>query len=397
MSSAPRIGVVYDCLFPFTTGGGERLYRGVADDLSERGFAVDYLTSVQWSTRAAPAADFAVVPVTGPLSLYSDEGVRRIPAALRFAAGLFRSLLRRRQRYDAVIVSGLPIFNVFAARLALLGSRTRLVVDYLEVWRYGQWVEYSGRLTGSIAWLLQWLALACTPLATCHSQLTASRMRAGGLRTEPLVSPGLIGSAESPEPRPAAEPPYVLYAGRHIPDKRVEALPSAVARAREAIPELRLVVLGSGPSNGDVRAAVLAAGGGEWTDLPGFVDETELDELMGGALCLANPSRREGYGLVVVEASGRGTPAVLVADEGNAAVELVDEGVNGFVAASIAPADVADAIVRVADGGDGLRRSARAWFDEAVQTRTISRTVGGILGALGLPPRTAAREQEGTP
>ncbi|MFK5108695.1 hypothetical protein ACI394_29665, partial [Klebsiella pneumoniae] len=82
----------------------------------------------------------------GRLSLYSADGVRRIPAALAYAAGLFRALRRRRGRYDAVIVSGLPIFNVFAARLALLGTRTRLVVDYLEVWHRRQWVEYSGAL-----------------------------------------------------------------------------------------------------------------------------------------------------------------------------------------------------------------------------------------------------------
>ncbi|MFX5668732.1 hypothetical protein ABTE14_20945, partial [Acinetobacter baumannii] len=63
-------------------------------------------------------------------------------------------------------MSGLPIFNVFAARLALLGTRTRLVVDYLEVWHRRQWVEYSGALTGNIAWLLQRAAIAVTPLAT---------------------------------------------------------------------------------------------------------------------------------------------------------------------------------------------------------------------------------------
>ena len=44
------------------------------------------------------------------------------------------------------------------------------------------------------------------------------------------------------------------------------------------------------------------------------------------------PSRREGYGLVVVEACAAGTPSVVVADPDNAATELIEEGVNGFVA-----------------------------------------------------------------
>ena len=67
------------------------------------------------------------------------------------------------------------------------------------------------------------------------------------------------------------------------------------------------------------------------------------------------PSRREGYGLVVVEACAAGTPAVVVADPDNAATELIEEGVNGFVAASASPQDLAAAILRVRDAGPALR------------------------------------------
>ena len=129
MPRATTVAVAYDCLFPYSTGGGERQYRAFADELGRAGLDVDYLTAAQWDG-PTPAEDrFRIVPVTGRLSLYSLDGVRRIPAALRYAAGLFAALVRRRKQYAAVIVSGLPIFNVFAARLALLGSGTRIVVD----------------------------------------------------------------------------------------------------------------------------------------------------------------------------------------------------------------------------------------------------------------------------
>lgn len=398
MSRASTVAVAYDCLFPYSTGGGERQYRAFADELGRAGLDVDYLTAVQWDG-AAPREDrFRIVPVTGRLSLYSSDGVRRIPAALRYAAGLFGALTRRRRRYAAVIVSGLPIFNVFAARLALLGSGTRLVVDYLEVWHRRQWIEYSGLVTGTIAWALQRVAIAITPLATCHSQLSATRLRREGLRRAPLVSPGLIdGAVEVGVPSPAATPPYVLYAGRHIPDKRVDVLPAAIAAAREHIPDLRLVILGTGPSSEAVRAEVHRVGGESWTDFPGFVSEAELDRLMHGALALANPSRREGYGLVVVEANAHGTPVVLVADEGNAATELIEDGVNGVVSPTTRPADLARAIRDVAAGGDDLRRTSRAWYDTAVGTRTIRRTVDGIRAALALPAPTAVKTKEDTP
>jgi glycosyltransferase involved in cell wall biosynthesis len=64
----------------------------------------------------------------------------------------------------------------------------------------------------------------------------------------------------------------------------------------------------------------------------------------------------------VVEACAAGTPAVVVADPDNAATELIEEGVNGFVAASDSPEDLAAAIVRVREGGAALRASTAEWY-----------------------------------
>ncbi len=379
------IAIAYDCLFPLTTGGGERLYRSYATRAHLRGLSVDYLTATQWEGDAPRQPEFRVVPVTPALRLYDEDGVRRTSAALVFAWGLFRSLAKGRQDYGAVIVSGLPVLNVFAARAALMGSGTQVVVDYLEVWGRRQWLEYAGPITGTIAWMLQKLAVALTPIATCHSQLTARQLRAEGLRGQLLVSPGLIDGESGHDITPsAAGPPYVLYAGRHIPDKQVETLPAAVLAARRDLPDLRLVVLGSGPSSVALDEAIAASAGQDWVTRPGFVSQERLDELMAGATALVNPSRREGYGLVVVEASAHGTPVVLVDGPGNAAVELVEESVNGFVAASAGPDDLGAAIVRASQGGAPLRARTRSWYEAAIRSRTVEQTVDAILAALDM-------------
>ena len=384
--SPRRLAVAFDCLLPYTTGGGERLYRSYAEISAARGWSVDYLTSTQWPGSTPAAESFAVVPVVGQLNLYKEDGVRRTGPALRFAAGLFRALARRRRSYDAVIVSAVPVLNVFAARLALLGSGTKVIADYLEVWPLRQWRAYTGAVTGSVAWFLQRVAVAVTPIATAHSQLTGDRLRAEGFRGRLLVSPGLIDDrAESADVRPTsspADPPFVLYAGRHIADKRVEALPAAVEAVRREGHDVRLVILGSGPTTAEVRAAVEAVGGDSWTALPGFVDQESLNRYFDQATVLVNPSRREGYGLVVVEAASHGTPVVLVADDDNAATELIAVGENGFVAASTAPADIAREIARALAGGPALRASTRAWYEDAVITRTVERTVTAILAAI---------------
>src|SRR5204862_6933309 len=131
--------------------------------------------------------------------------------------------------------------------------------------------------------------------------------------------------------------PLRVFGGRHIPEKRAPAVVAAVAAAHATLPELRARILGDGPE----RPAVLAAIAERTLDgvvaAPGFVATDEVERDLSRALCLLLPSRREGYGLVVVEASARGTPSIVVRDPDNAATELVDEGVNGVIAASARP------------------------------------------------------------
>ena len=70
--------------------------------------------------------------------------------------------------------------------------------------------------------------------------------------------------------------------------------------------------------------------------------------------------------MIVVEAAAQGTPSVVVAGDDNAAVELVEEGVNGVVSPSGSPSDLAAAIVRMVEAGAGEspRRSTADWFEE---------------------------------
>ena len=65
----------------------------------------------------------------------------------------------------------------------------------------------------------------------------------------------------------------------------------------------------------------------------------------------ASALRREGYGLVVVEAAARGHAERGGRGADNAATELIEEGENGFVAARPRPRILAEAIVRTVEGG----------------------------------------------
>ncbi|HEU5473260.1 MAG TPA: glycosyltransferase family 4 protein [Actinophytocola sp.] len=377
-----HIAVAYDCLFPYSTGGGERQYRVFAEEFAAAGHRVTYLTRQQWDGAPPGGEPFDIKVISTDRELYDETGARTLGPAIRFARGLYRHL-RRHRDYDAVLVSAIPATNVPAARAALIGSPAVLVVDWLEVWRPAQWREYKGPVAGRVATAIQRIAVRFSPIASCHSQLNARRLTELGLRSEPVVSPGLIDGQCGGRPvLTATEPPRVIYVGRHIPDKRVETLPAAIAVARDRIPELTATIYGEGRSRAAVRAEIARLGLGAVIDTPGFVSQEELDEGMRTAACLVNPSAREGYGLVVVEACAQGTPVVLVEGPDNAALELVADGVNGRIAGSVAAPVLGNAIADVVAAGPALRKSTAEWFQQASRTRTIRAAATQLLGRI---------------
>jgi glycosyltransferase involved in cell wall biosynthesis len=369
-----RVCIVYDCLFPHTVGGAERWYRMLAERLASEGHEVTYLTLRQWDRGVDPCVPGVDVRVVGPrMALYDGPGHRRILPPLVFGAGVLAHLIRHGRRYDVVHTCAFPYFSLLAAALCRRRGAYRLIVDWFEVWSREYWREYLGRL-GVVGEFVQRLCIRVRQRAFCFSRLYAERLRSEGLRGEITM---LAGAYDGPlEPAdPIAPEPLVVFAGRHIPEKNVPAIPPAIAALRERMPEVRATIFGDGPERVATRREIERLGLQDVVSLPGFVATEVIDDAIARATCLLQPSRREGYGLVVVEAAAHGTPSVVVAGPDNAAVELVQDGVNGVVAPSMAPEDLAAAIETVVAAGDELRASTRQWFAENVERMSLARSL----------------------
>jgi len=221
--------------------------------------------------------------------------------------------------------------------------------------------------------------------AFCFSRLHAARLAEHGLRGDVSVlageyeageyeGPTLVDDRRQPEPR-------VVFAGRHIPEKRAPAVVPAVVLAAERIPALRGVVFGDGPDRPRVLEAIAANGARDIVDAPGFVPAETVEHALHSALCMVLPSRREGYGMVVVEAAARGVPSVVVREPDNAAIELIEEGVNGSIARSASPADLAEAIIRVHRAGPQMRQSTAAWYRRNATRLSLSSSLDEVVAS----------------
>jgi glycosyltransferase involved in cell wall biosynthesis len=375
-----KIAIVYDCLFPNTLGGAERWYRNLAERLDAE-HSVIYVTRRQWGDEG-PETPFETIAVSPGGGLYTSSGRRRIWPPIRFGIGVFWHLLRHGRSYDAVHSASFPFFSLLGAALALRLTRAkaRLVVDWWEIWTLEYWRSYLGSIGGRIGAAIQSFCTRLPDQSFTFSGLAEDRLRdqrpgapvtrltgAYSGRSDPVLSPA--------EP---SEPPLVVAAGRHIPEKRVPAIPPAIAVARKKAPELRCEIFGDGPETQATGARIRELGLADAVAMRGRVASDEVMNAIADASCLLHPSLREGYGLVIVEAASVGTPSIAVRGPENAATELIEEGVNGFVARSADPEELADAILKVLRGGAPLRASTLEWYERHRYELSIESSLAAV-------------------
>jgi glycosyltransferase involved in cell wall biosynthesis len=132
------------------------------------------------------------------------------------------------------------------------------------------------------------------------------------------------------EVAPAAEarPVRVLTVGRLVPDKNLGVLIEAFAEAGFEDGEAELVIAGTGPLEGELRAR--ASRLGTRVDFRGYVPPEELPGLYAEAHALALVSTYEPFGVTVREAAAAGLPLICSVRAG-AAGDVAVDGENALL------------------------------------------------------------------
>jgi glycosyltransferase involved in cell wall biosynthesis len=163
---------------------------------------------------------------------------------------------------------------------------------------FGQWLEGSGQ---------PMVYRNCAVVAVSESTRTElvnlgfTRDRIG-LMHNGLDESAFVGPGEQPTPK--APEPQFLALSRLAPHKAVDRLLDLWAQV-QPITGGRFVIAGDGP-----EAERLQARHQPGVEFVGRIDEAAKRSLLGSSWLLVHAARREGWGLVVMEAAAQGTPSL---------------------------------------------------------------------------------------
>ena len=362
-----KIGFLYDAVYPWIKGGGEKTLFELACELRDRGHECHFFGMHCWEGPPDMVCDGLHYHAVAPnMPLYGADGKRRIAQPLRFAWGVLTRLGRHDLKsFDLLDVHAFPFFSVPAFWLVRLlrARRVPWLLTWLEVWGRDYWTRYLGAKGILGAWLERWCAWIA-PHHLCISPTTARRLRQLLAVPEARISTIPRGFRPTPTaPMPSERVPgRVVVAGRLPAYKRVDLVLRAWPEVVRHMPSARLHVVGDGPEMAALKAQAHACQVTESVCFLGQLPEQEqvLRELAAAELLL-QPSTREGQSTVVLEALTLGTPVLAAVGEETAVGDFLGDPTSTSLARLEMSADAAawsERIVRLL--GDSAKRSELA-------------------------------------
>ncbi len=352
-------------------GGGELFLRDLASSLAGRDveqhvFAVGPGGLVAGDLQAAgvPVAAFGKRTKLGLLT------IRRLSAAMR------------RIRPDVVHTHGEGglFWGLPAARLAGLPAVSLVYQNHRGSWVKGQAARR----------LLRW------PRRVIAGSRDVERFMIHELAVPPgritTIPCGILPRTFAVDRAPASDGgPVLLTVGRLVPEKGHRVLVAAFARIRARHPGARLRIVGDGPRRAGIEQAAREAGVADAVELPGTIYPT--GDALRSADLFVFPSLVEPQGLALLEAFAAGVP--VVASRTGGIPEMLEDGVDGLLAAPGDAADLARAIARML-ASPALRSACVAHARtrlEAFDVATIADRYESLYGAVAgraAPVRQAA-------
>jgi N-acetyl-alpha-D-glucosaminyl L-malate synthase BshA len=173
----------------------------------------------------------------------------------------------------------------------------------------------------------------------------------------------------------------IIYIGALVHQKGVDVLLNGFKKIKETHPDLKLVIVGDGPERENLEGLAEKLGL-TIIEFTGYLED--LDQVFTSQSILVLPSRKEGFGIALLEAMARGVP--VVASKTGGVLEIVEDGRNGLLFSKEHPESLADAVIKLLDNSKlrtrivkgGLKTAEKfSWDKMAEETDVVYDELAG--------------------
>ncbi|MFM8599613.1 MAG: glycosyltransferase family 4 protein [Mycobacterium sp.] len=354
-------------------GGSETYLQRIGSQLAAAGLRVTLRTArYPGSARREVVDGVEVSRGGGRHTVYLRAGLAMVAA--RFGLGPLR-----RARPDVVIdaQNGVP----FLARLAY-GRRVVVLVHHCH---REQW-PVAGRLLGRFGWFIE---SRLSPRLHRHNQYVTvslpsvrdlADLGVDGSRVA-VVRNGLDDAPPATLSAARSATPRVLVLSRLVPHKHIEDALEAVAVLRQRVAGLHVDIVGGGWWLERLVQHAAQLHISDAVTFHGHVDDTTKHAVAQRCWVHVLPSRKEGWGLSVIEAGMHGLPTIGYRSSGGLNDSVVD-GVTGILVEDRAELTdrleqlLGDPVLRAELGAKAAARSREfSWPQSAAAMRAVLESV----------------------
>lgn len=326
-----KIAFIYDTAFPWVTGGAERRIYELGTRLSNRGHDVHIFSLGYWmktkeysSKKTIDYNGITYHSVGKPMDLYTKNNTRSIREALYFARCVLTNANLR--DFDIVDCQGFPYFSCYTSKIK---TRKNFVITLHEVWN-DYWYEYLGKL-GIFGKIIEKGIFRLTKNVICVSQLTFEKMLENRCPDNSTVIANGVNINKITYVDLDNQYNDVIFAGRLIPEKHVDLIINAISKVKKVHPHVKCKIIGNGPSENYLKQLTSSLDLEKNIIFENFYnDQEKLYSVIKSSSALILPSKREGFGIIVIEANACGVPVITLNNPMNAAKDLINSE-NGWL------------------------------------------------------------------
>ncbi|MHB8443005.1 MAG: glycosyltransferase family 4 protein [Patescibacteria group bacterium] len=324
---------IYDFIYPYQIGGVQQRIYNISTYLKDE-YEIHLVGMKDWEGDNTIVKDKIYYhAITKHSNIYKPDGTRKTLEPIIFAIKLFPYLLKN--NFDVIEIESMPYFPIFTLRLALLfkfrkpkGLAPRVITVWHEWWSFKYWVKYSGLFSGSIGFIVQYLALKLSVNIISISEHTKKEIEKYK-KDDIVVIPN--GIRDDIKTIPNKKKEYDLcYAGRLLDFKNIDKIIDLVKYSKEKNIKLKAVIIGDGPEINNLKTKAKNLD----IEFTGFIENNnEVFKDIQKSKIFMMLSEREGFSIVTIEALALGLPVICFNSKDNAAVDLIEDKVNGLLIA----------------------------------------------------------------